>query len=139
MKFSPRIRIGCFGRSKTCGTNENLVREWSRSLLALCVNAMADRAALHEDDRMMAVLASNRRGQTGDEFRFGSPCHQLEAMGGKMVAFIDDQMPITANAIIYHSLANKTLDQCHIQRSSQLFPPAAEAADGFAGQTKKRR
>jgi hypothetical protein len=118
MKFGARIRLGRRDRAKIRRTNEDVVRKRSRGGLALRVNAMTDRAALHENDRVMPVLASNRRGQTGYELRFGSAGDQLKAAGAKMVAFIHDQMPVIANPIINHPFANKALDERYVQCSS---------------------
>ena len=55
MKFGARIRIGRLDRAKTSRTDKDVVLERPRSGLAFRVNAMANRAALHENDRVMAV------------------------------------------------------------------------------------
>ena len=82
MKFRADL-VGRCDCAKTRRTDENVVRERSRGGLALRVNAMTNRAALHEDDRVMSILASNRRGQTGHELRFGSAGDQLKASGAR--------------------------------------------------------
>ncbi len=66
-----------------------------------CLNAridpMADRATLHEDDRMMSVFTDNGRGQTHDVPRFRPPSDKLEACRGQVMAFIDDQMAVVGD------------------------------------------
>ena len=49
--------------------------------LSAGVELMADRTALHEDDRVMPVLTGDRRGQPQNEPRFGPPGDKLEAGG----------------------------------------------------------
>ena len=44
-------------------------------------HAEPDRAALHENDRVMAVLPGGRSGQAGYEPRFDLPHHLFEAEG----------------------------------------------------------
>src|SRR5439155_24785660 len=125
-------------RAEPRGSDEDMVREGSLSRLAPWVDLMADRTALHEDNRVMTVLASHGGGQAHHEFRPGPPRHQFKAAGGKMMAFIDDQMPVIADAIIHHSFANHALNECHIQRSRQPSPPAPESPDGVSRQAEER-
>jgi hypothetical protein len=44
------------------------------------IHAVADGAALHEDDRMMAVLAYHCGGKSEDETRFRSTSDQFETL-----------------------------------------------------------
>ena len=53
------------------------------------INAMTNRTALHENDRMMAVLPCDGGRQSEDEFGFGFPGHGLEANGRQVMTFID--------------------------------------------------
>ena len=57
---------------------------------------MAHGAALHEDDRMVAVLARDGGGQPRDESRLRPADDLLEALGGQMVAFVHDEMAVFA-------------------------------------------
>ena len=86
----------------------------------------------------MSVLAANRRGQAGHKPRFGPAGDQFEAPGGKMVAFIHDQMAVIANPIVNHPFVNEALHERNVQGSSQSFTSASESSDGFHRQTEKR-
>src|SRR6266571_2094865 len=90
MKFRTRVREGCLGRVKTGWANQDMMRERPSRHLALGVNPIANGTTLHENDRVMSVLASDGGGQAGHEFGFGSSRHQLKTVGGKMVAFINN-------------------------------------------------
>ena len=68
-------------RPKASRAHDHLVRERPRGRLLSGVDAIPHRAALHEDDRMMAVLARDGGRQAGDEPRLGSAGHLFEAVG----------------------------------------------------------
>ena len=89
---------------------------------------MANRTALHEDDRMMTVFAGYRRGQTGDKLRLGSSGHEFEAAGRQMVAFINNQVPIAPDSIVHHAFANQTLDQGNVYDPSQFSASASKSS-----------
>ncbi|MBI1874249.1 MAG: hypothetical protein HYS05_10250 [Acidobacteria bacterium] len=67
-----RLELDSFVRTcaaaslKRSWTDDNGVLERSCGRLRLSVDAMPHRTALHEDDRMMAILPGDRRGQTQD-------------------------------------------------------------------------
>jgi hypothetical protein len=93
--------------------------------LGPCVDAVAHRPALHEDDGVVPVLARDSRRQAKD-----MPC--LRATGGefkadrrKVVAFIDDEMTVGTDQIGYLALANKALDQRHVDHPGRLAAAAA--------------
>ena len=117
---------------------DHLVFEWRNFRHLPGAHGEPNRATLHVDDRVMTVLASHGGGQAHHEFRPGPPRHQFKAAGGKMMAFIDDQMPVIADANIHHSFANHALNECHIQRSRQPSPPAPESPDGVSRQAEER-
>src|SRR5882672_12180302 len=82
----------------------------SRSLLS-CVDSMTNGAAVHEDDRVVAILSRHCRGQaehvpclsfTGDGF---------EADSRDVVAFIDYDVPVVRNHIGDRALADQALHE----------------------------
>ena len=73
------------------------VLERTGGRLRLGIDAMTHRAALHEDDRMVAVLAGDGGGQARDESGLRPADDLLEALGGQMVALIHDQMSVVSD------------------------------------------
>jgi hypothetical protein len=51
-------------------------------------------AALHDDDRMMAILANRRRGESQDELRLCLPDHLFESERRNMVALVNNELSI---------------------------------------------
>ena len=111
-------------RKRTCGR--------------LCpgIDPMTNRPALHEDDRMVAVLARDGRGQARDESRLCPADDLLEALRGQVMAFVDDQMAIVSHQVTHHVLSHEALDDRDVQRSRRLLSPAADSADGFGGRPR---
>ncbi|ESW78996.1 hypothetical protein X772_28260 [Mesorhizobium sp. LSJC280B00] len=93
------------------------------------INAMPNRAALHEDDRMMTIFAGHRRGQSEDIARFRPAGHMLETRRRKMVALIDDQMTVVRYQVGYFAWAQEALDQRDVNDASRLAASAANNAD----------
>ena len=63
----------------------------------------------------------------------------LEALGGEMVALVDDHLAVLRHAIADHALAHQTLNDRHVERAGRPIPPASDAADGLWRQVEKRR
>ena len=80
--------------------HERVVLERSGGRLCPGVDAMPDRPALHEDDRVMAVLARDGRGQPEDEPRLRLAGHLLEAVRREVVALVDDQVAVVGDAVV---------------------------------------
>lgn len=57
---------------------------------------MANGPALHEDDRMVAVLARDGRRQPHDESGCGPACHLLETVCGQVMTFSTITCPYSA-------------------------------------------
>jgi hypothetical protein len=68
---------------------------------------MPDWAALHEDDRMVTVLACDGCRQTNDESRLGSAYHLLETVSRQVMALINDHMAVLSDAVIYHAFSTR--------------------------------
>src|SRR5437762_1862193 len=90
---------------------------------------MPNRAALHEDDRMMTVFAGHRRGQSEDIARFHPAGHKLKTRCRKMMALIDDQMAVVRYQVGYFASAHEALDQRDVNDAGRLAASAANGAD----------
>ena len=77
-----------FYSSETSRTNHDVVSKWARRSLLLSIDTISHRAALHEDDRMMAIFSGHRGGQPGDEPGFGAAGHHFEAVRRQVMALI---------------------------------------------------
>ena len=76
---------------------------------------MTNRPALHEDDRMVAVLAGDGRGQARDELRLCPADDLLETLSGQVVAFVNDEMSVVSHQVTHHVLSHQALDDRHVQ------------------------
>ena len=72
------------------------VVEGSRFRLAPGVCAVPYRTALHGDDRLVSVAAHWRRGEAHDVVRLHLSHHLFKAEGRKVVALVDDHLPVSA-------------------------------------------
>ena len=107
------------------------MRERSRRRLLLRVHAMTHRAALHEDDGVMAVFAGDGGRQAGDELRLRAAGHQFKTARGQVVTFIHYKMPVVADAVIHHPFADETLQQRDIQCTGEFPASATQSPDGL--------
>ena len=80
MKLDALVRRRRHCRLKGCRTHQNAVGKRPSHGLGLRIDAMPNRTALHEDDRMMAILPRDRCRQSSDEPCFGPPDDLLKAM-----------------------------------------------------------
>ena len=78
---------------------DDLVVKGAGSRLRPRIDAMTHRAALHENDRVVTVLARHRRRQTKHVTGFRLPSDRFEAHRGDMMAFINDNMPVIGHQI----------------------------------------
>src|SRR5262245_60214864 len=138
MKFNPRIAIWHrHPGSKICRTNEYLMRKGSVRRLLFRIHAIANWAALHENNWMVPIFARHSGGQTDDEFSLNPPQDEFKTVSRNVMAFIHNDVAVICNAIVHHSLANDALDQCHVEDSCALFASAANSADVFGRQVEK--
>ena len=133
LKLDALVRIGRPVRLERRRLNEDEVLERARRRLCASVHAMPNRAALHEDDRMMAVLAGDGRRQSNDESGLRLPGHLLEAVRRQMMALVDDHMAVFGDAIIHDALADQTLNDADVNVPVGLLRPPPIRPIDFAG------
>jgi hypothetical protein len=100
---------------------------------------MPYRPALHEDDRLMPVLARDGGRQSHHESSLCPACDLFEAVGRQVVALVDDQVTVLAHAIIDHTFPDEALDDGDIHSTRRLVPSSADSADCSRRQIQKRR
>ena len=76
---------------------------------------MPDRAALHEDDRVVTILPGDGSGQPEHEPRSRLPGDLFEAVGRQMVALVHDQVTVAGHTIIDDTLLDQALNHRDIQ------------------------
>ena len=103
--------------------------ERTRSRLCLGIDAVSNRTALHEDDGVVAVLASDGRGQSKNEPRLRLPGHLFETVRGEVVALVDDEMAVPIHAIVDHAFLDETLNDGHVDDARGRASSTADAAD----------
>ena len=96
----------------------------TRGGLRLRVHAIPHGTALHENDRVVTILPRDSRREAQDESRRRAANDPLETMRRQIVALIDDDMAVVANAVVYDTFAHETLNDRHIEHPSR-FPSAA--------------
>ena len=79
---------------------DQIMRKCALLRLLLCVYQIADRAALHEDDRMMPVLANGCSGQTINIFGPYRFHNLLKAESSNMVTLVADYHTIICNKLL---------------------------------------
>ena len=97
-----------------------------------------DRTALHEDDRMVAVPARDRRREPEHVFRLRAAGDGLEADGGDMVALVDHEMPVVGDDVVHLALAHQALYDADIDDAAGLAPAAADPSDSRCGKIEER-
>jgi hypothetical protein len=80
--------------------------EYTSCSLHLRVDSVAHWATLHEDDGVVAILASNRCRQAQNEPTSSATCNELKAHCGEMVAFVHDEMTVVTDEVADYSVAN---------------------------------
>ena len=97
------------------------------------VHAVSHGPALHEDDRMVAVLARDRRRQSDDESRLGLSRNLLEAMGRQVVALVDNQVAVVGDPVVHNALLDEALDDGDIEQPGRRVAPPPMRPIDFAG------
>jgi len=110
-----RTSVGGLPRVERRGTDQHRVMKRTGSRLCSCVDMVAHRPALHEDNRVMAVLSRDGSGQPRDEFRLRPTDYLLKALGGQMVTFVHNEMAVFSHTILDDALAHQALNDRYIQ------------------------
>lgn len=139
LELGSRIGGWKIRRTEACWTHQHVVNEWPRGRLLAGVVTEAHGAALHENNRLMAVFARGRGRETGNVARLGPAGDQFKAAGGEMVAFIHHQVAIRSHAIMHDTLPYQTLYECHIKAADKGLPATSEPADGLRRHIKEGR
>jgi hypothetical protein len=129
LKFDALVRIRVPRRLEGCRLNQDEVFERPRRGLGARIYLMSNRAALHEDDRMVTVLACDGRRQADDESCFGLACDLFETVRRQMVALVDDHMAVLGDSVIDDALSNETLNSADVNLSSRSTLAAADSPD----------
>ena len=90
---------------------------------------MANRPALHEDDRVVAVFARDGGRQAHHEAGLGRSRHQLETVGRQMVAFVDDQVAVVSDPVVDDAFLHQALDDRDIEQSVESSATSADSPD----------
>jgi hypothetical protein len=90
---------------------------------------MPNWAALHEDDRMVTVLACDGCRQADDESGFSLACHLFETVRRQMVAFVDYHMAVLGDTVIDYALPDETLNDGDVNPSGRSISSAADPTD----------
>ena len=96
----------------------------------LRTRTVSDGAALHEDDRVVPVLARYGRRETEHVLRPRVARHRLEADRREVVAFIDHEMPVIGDEVVHHVLALKALERGDVDDPARLAYAAPDPSDG---------
>ena len=139
MELDTDIRVWRRCRLKCRRAHEYLVFEGVLCRLLPGIDTIPHRPALHEDDRMVAVLSRHGGGQARDKLRLGLAGDLLETLRGQMVAFHPRQ-------------GGRTVRQCHsrcpyvpgsgmtgnVQQTCRLLSPATDPTYRFRRQAQER-
>jgi len=139
LKFDALVWIRVSRRLECCGLNEHEMLEGARRRLCAGIYLMSNRTALHEDDRMMAILACDGCRQAKDESGLGLSCNLFETVRRQMVTFVDDHLAVVGDEVSDHALAHETLNDADVNPSSRSTSAAADSTDRFGRYIEERR
>ena len=119
--------------------DDDRMREGPCRRLNLGADSMPDRAALHEDDRVMTVLPSDGGGEAKHVPGPGPSCDQFEAVRRQMMALVHDEVAIVGHAVVDDAFANQALDERDVNQSSRLASSSSNSADPASWYSEERR
>ena len=70
----------------------------------------------------------------GDESSLCAADDLFKAVGRQVVAFIDDHLPIVTDAVIYDTIADKTVNDRCVEQAGRLVSAAANSSDRLCRQ-----
>ena len=139
LPIDPGTALRAAQKAKAGRTRHDDMLKRSRRSLPPRVHAKTNRATLHEDDRVMPVLADRRGGQAEYVTRFHLSHHRLEAERGEMMAFIDDDVAVVGDEIEHCAFVVQALQNGDIDFAAGFLLPAADNADLFRVEVEKHR
>lgn len=92
---------------------------------------MPHRSTLHEDDRMVTVLARHGRGESQHESSLCLAGDPLEAVRREMVTLVHNQVPVVRYPVINDTSPNEALHHGDVEHSGWSASPAANAPNRF--------
>src|ERR1039457_3815417 len=91
--------------------------------------AKANRPALHEDDRLMAVFSGWRRREADDVLGLDLLHDLITSECRDVMALVHDNLAVLGNEILDFALPLKALDHCHINHASTRGLTAPDLPD----------
>ena len=119
--------------------HEDDVIERVNRRLSSCGHSVANGTALHEDNWVVTVLASDGRRQPHNESRLGLAYHLLEAPRRQVVTLVDDQVAVVGQAVLDDTFPDETLDNGDVEQSGRPGLASADSTDRLWGQVEERR
>src|ERR1017187_8808621 len=124
-------------RTEARRANQDVVSKRSQGRLLPSIVAVAHRAALHENNWLMAVLPRGRSGEAGHVARCGAAGDQFKAARRQMMALVHHQVAVFSNTVMHDTFPRQALDECHVNPASETFLAASEPADGLGWQIEE--
>ena len=100
---------------------------------------MPNRSALHEDDRVMAVLPRNGRRQPQNETSLRASDDLFEAVRRYVVAFVDDDVSVISHAIVNGTFTDEALNHGDIDDAGWFVSSTNDSANRLRRLAQKRR
>ena len=100
---------------------------------------MTHRPALHEDDRVVAVLARDGRRQSEDESSLCLAGHLFEAVGREVVALVHDQVAVVRDAVVDDTFPDEALNDGDVEQPGWSVSSAADAPNRFRREAEEGR
>ena len=113
--------------------------KWPRCRLIAGIDPITNGTALHQNDRMMTVLAHRGRSQAKNIPRFDLSQHLFKTEGGEMMAFVHDDLAVSGHQIIHHMFAAEALYYRHVDQASRLFATASNLSNRLDRKVQKNR
>src|SRR5271157_5830298 len=101
------------------------------------IDSVPDWTAIHENNRMVTVLANNGGRQPGDVLSLTLSGDDFETSRRDVVALVHYQMAIFTDKIIYDSLFAQALHDRHIYIASRMASASAYLSNLFGLKTKE--
>ncbi len=94
-------------RAKLCKTRYQNMRKTMLCRIILCISGIPDRAALHENDRLVPVGAFRRRGQPVNIFRVRCFQDTFKALSRYMMTFVHNKYSVVIDKRLDLMISNQ--------------------------------